>query len=75
MITQTKVKGNPAHHRMGNARRKARRAECWVRGERRKEARRNAQNARAEANVLRRNNGEPTPWEISKAARSIARSA
>lgn len=47
-------KGNPATKRMGNPRRKARRAECWARGEARKQRRREENEARHQANLARR---------------------
>ena len=46
-------KGNGAAKRMANPRLKARRAECWARGEARKKERREAQEARHKANVRR----------------------
>lgn len=39
--------------RVGNAHRKAKRAESWARGEKRKAARREAQEARHQANLKR----------------------
>ncbi len=47
-------KGNGAAKRMSNPRLKARRAECWARGEARKKARREAQDAAHKANVARK---------------------
>jgi Holliday junction resolvasome RuvABC DNA-binding subunit len=44
-------KGNPASHRMGNLKRKERRAKSWARGERRKQERRKANEARMQANL------------------------
>lgn len=44
-------KGNPASKRMMNPRRKERRAASWARGERRKDARRKANEAQRAANV------------------------
>lgn len=64
------LKGNPASKRIGNLNRKATRARSWARGEKRKDARRNAQLARAEVNVA---NGF-SPWSIAKAARKDKRS-
>jgi hypothetical protein len=46
------LKGNPASTRMSNPNRKARRARCWARGEKRKEARRKAQAEREAANKV-----------------------
>jgi hypothetical protein len=67
--TSVKTKGNPAAHRMSNDRLKARRKACWARGQRRKDARRRAQEAAHEINVAR----GMTAWEIAKAARFAAR--
>lgn len=36
MANQNSAKGNPASHRMGNPKLKARRAACYIRGEKRK---------------------------------------
>lgn len=52
LTNQQKTKGNPAHHRMSNTNRKARRARCWARGEKRKEVRREAQARREAANKI-----------------------
>lgn len=52
LTNQQKTKGNPAHHRMSNPNLKARRARCWARGEKRKEARRKAQAEREAANKV-----------------------
>ena len=60
-------KGNPASHRMTNPNLKARRARSWAAGQKRKEARRRAQDERAAANRV-----EPehiTPWQYAKAVR------
>lgn len=67
------AKGNPASHRMSNAAYKARRAAAWLRGQKRKEANRAAQNERTSENKRRRANGEPTPWEKAKAQRASNR--
>lgn len=66
MSGQSSNKGNPASHRMTNPNHKATRARSWARGEKRKEARRRAQDERHAANVERL---EPTPWEVAKAIR------
>ena len=66
---QQKIKGNPAHKRIVNAKRKASRERSWTRGQARKNARRLAQSAREKANNERRANGIPTPWEAAKADR------
>lgn len=66
-----KIKGNPAHTRMGNPRTKAYKAKCWERGEARKKAHRAAQAARAAVN---RAEGT-SPWAQAKAARSARRRA
>lgn len=48
---------------------KVRRARCRANGLKRKEARRSAQEQRAEVNRGRRDNDESTPWEVAKAVR------
>lgn len=63
------------HMKNGNVKRKERMSASFARGEQRKAARVAAQDARAAANRERRANGEPTPWEIAKAARSERRAA
>lgn len=73
MITVNKIKGNPAHHRMSNAQKKALRAACWARGQRRKAARINAQNERHENNMRTIAEGGKTPWMIATAKRREAR--
>jgi hypothetical protein len=70
-VQTVKLKGNPAHHRMGNPRNKALRAECWARGHARKMARNASQMAAAERNRL----SGTSPWEETKAARRARRSA
>lgn len=50
--TPSGLKGNPASTRMSNPNRKARRARCWARGEKRKAARRAAQAEREAANKI-----------------------
>ena len=52
--------------RRGNLKLKAKRARSWARGQERKADRIEKQDARAEANRVRRANGEPTPWEAAK---------
>lgn len=73
MANQSSGKGNPAHKRMSNAQRKNRRAASWARGEKRKEARRQAQKARERVNAATRASGELTPWELAKATRAVGR--
>ncbi len=50
MANSDSAKGNPASKRMGNERRKQRRAKSWTRGQQRKDARRKAQQEREAAN-------------------------
>lgn len=64
-----KTKGNPAHHRMSNANLKARRSRSWARGEKRKAARRLAQEVAHARNVERGYTG----WEEAKAKRFALR--
>lgn len=66
---QTSNKGNPASHRMTNPNLKARRARSWAAGQKRKEARRRAQEQRTEVNRGRLDNDESTPWQLAKAVR------
>jgi len=51
MSNQSSAKGNPASHRMSNPRRKARREACWARGQKRKQARKQAADAAQKRNV------------------------
>jgi hypothetical protein len=67
----TKIKGNPAHHRMSNPRNKTYRLSLRVKQNARKEERRVAENARAAANRL----SGTSPWEEARKARSVRRSA
>ena len=71
----TGAKGNPAHKRMMNANLKNRRANSWLRGQRRKKARIEAQKQRELTNEVLRENGEPTPWERVKEKRRQRRLA
>ncbi len=64
MAGQNSNKGNPASKRMSNPRLKARRAECWKRGEARKASRRAAQEVRHQANVEARWAGSLSPHEM-----------
>lgn len=73
MANQNSSKGNPASHRMSNPRRKARRAECWLRSQKRKERNRDANEERAAANRYARMIGDPTPHEAKKAKRRAKR--
>jgi hypothetical protein len=50
--TPNGLKGNPASNRMSNPNRKARRARCWARGEKRKAQRREDQARREAANKI-----------------------
>lgn len=70
---QQKIKGNPAHKRMGNAHLKIRRERSWARGEKKKEKNRAENNARRVANDALRAQGLPTPWALSKAKRAEKR--
>jgi hypothetical protein len=63
-------KGNGASHRMSNPRRKARFAECYLRGQKRAAARNAVQQAAHKANLA---NGGMTPWQLAKAARKADR--
>lgn len=65
-------KGNPASHRMGNAKRKERRARCWERGQKRKKARREAEEQAHLRNVKLQKEGRLTPWEYSKSTKKTA---
>lgn len=58
---------------MSNPRRKSRRERCWANGQKRKAKRQRENEAAHAANVQRRANGEPTPWEAAKARRAAAR--
>lgn len=73
MSARDSHKGNGAHKRMSNERRKARRQRCWQRGESRKiqHSRENA--ARAAQNRILRAQGEPTPWELATELRKERR--
>ena len=51
-VAASKTKGNPASHRMSNDNLKARRKRSWARGQKRKEARREAQAKREAANKI-----------------------
>ena len=55
--------------RASNKNREARRQRCWLRGQRRKAERRQAQTERAQANFRKRRHGLQTPWEIAKEIR------
>jgi len=57
--------GRPAHE--------TRRERSWARGQRRKDERRQANEAAARRNRGLRAAGEPTPWEASRAARRAQR--
>lgn len=48
---------------------KDRRKRSWERGQKRKEARRLAQEAQHNANLSRRSRGLPTPWQVAQATR------
>lgn len=67
------LKGNPASTRMSNKARAARRERCWLRGQKRKIAREDDRFEREAENRARRELGEATPWEISKARRNAKR--
>lgn len=67
------AKGNPAHKRIGNAHRKAYRATCWARQERRKDQREAAQLRANQHNMEVKARGELTAWEISQHNRHIKR--
>ena len=67
-MADSSSKGNPAQHRMGNANLKARRARSWSLAERRKAARRAAQDAREKVNARLREAGLPVPFD-GRAAR------
>lgn len=58
---QSSNKGNPAHRRMSNLVRKARRTSSHLRSRKRKEQRRAESLLTHRANVVRRAAGEPTP--------------
>lgn len=51
MAGNKSAKGNPASKRMSNPRLKARRAECWARGEAKKKKNREEQEAHRRANL------------------------
>lgn len=51
----SRLKGNPAAKRMGNARLKARRAESWARGQEKKAKNRAENEARHQANLAKKN--------------------
>src|SRR5690348_15917850 len=70
--TQT-TKGNPAHVRMSNPRRKTRRTECWTRGQDRKARRQKAQLTSEIQNRRDRKAGKMTPWEKACARRKTIR--
>jgi hypothetical protein len=63
-------KGNPAHKRMSNLRLKAKRAECWNRGEDRKRKNRADNKEQHEKNVA----FGMTHWQAVKELRQINRS-
>lgn len=71
----TGAKGNPAHKRMMNANLKNRRANSWLRGQRRKKERIAEQKRREEDNEQRRLDGHLTPWERVKEKRRQRRLA
>lgn len=75
MSGQQSAKGNPATKRMGNPKRKERRARSWAAGQKRKEARRAAEAAAAARNADLRSEGQLTPWEAACAARRARRTA
>lgn len=56
-----------------NAHRKARQAENYGKQEKRKEARRKAQDDRAKENRIRVTNGAPTPWQQARITRHMER--
>lgn len=66
---QNKIKGNPAHNRMGNPRNKVYRLSLRVAQENRKQARRVDQLRRESINKARGFTG----WEAAKAKRAEAR--
>lgn len=65
------LKGNPASKRIGNVNHKATRARSWARNEKRKEARRAAQDAAHTRNVER----GFTTWSEAKAKRAAGRAS
>jgi len=67
------AKGNPSGKRMSNPRRKTRREQCWLRGEQRKAARRDASHAAFIGNKKLRAEGKPTLWEVAKRERHARR--
>lgn len=73
MATNKSGKGNPASHRMGNKELKARRERCWRNGEKRKDARRAANEAQCAANREMRAAGVLTAWQAAKAVRAAYR--
>lgn len=73
MAGQQSAKGNPATHRMGNPRRKARRAECWARGQKRKLARKKEADEAQKFNAGVVAGGGMTPWQRAKALRAERR--
>jgi hypothetical protein len=66
-------KGNPAHKRMSNEKLKVRRARSYTRTRARALMHAAAQRARETANKARRQNKEPTPWEVACAKRDEKR--
>lgn len=72
MASSNSAKGNPASTRMSNSRRKARRAECWARSEKRKKALRETQEAAHKRNLATIAAGGKTPWQLAKARRRAA---
>jgi hypothetical protein len=73
MATAKSAKGNPASHRMGNDKLKARRARSWARGQVRKAENRKANEQRAADNRKLREQGLPTPHEVQRAKRRAKR--
>jgi len=73
MANQSSAKGNPASTRMGNEKLKARRQRSWAKRQKEKELNRNRQREAEARNAVLRAKGEPTPWEVAKAARYARR--
>jgi hypothetical protein len=66
MPANSGAKANGAAHRMGNAHLKERRKSSWARGERTKDARRQAQEEAHKRNLVSISNGDRTPWQATE---------
>lgn len=74
MANSASAKGNPASHRMSNAKLKAKRARSYETGVKRKDENRKANEAAAARNRQFRADSERTPYEIAKLRRWVRRS-